>query len=176
MASKSTVAESIKRLAILYKDMVEAADAIEQIGSIEQAVSEAKAARMAAEAERDSVIADLKKAKDGVKKAKDDADRTIADGKEVATEIIAAANAAAQSITDSATEQGQALIDSAKEQREETLKDLDGEAAVWRDRILQLQDETAHAVSVRDAAEAAAKDAQAKLDKVQASIRKLAEV
>jgi hypothetical protein len=174
--SKASVAEDIRRLANTYKSMVEAADAIEQIGSIEQAVSEAKAARKAAEDERDSVLVDLRKAKDGVKKAKDDAEKIVADARSFAEDVAVAARVSAEQVKQSAAEQGQALINSAKAERETILLSITGQAAIHQAKLDVLKEQAAKAEASTALLMTAAEAAQAKLDKVQASIRKLAEV
>jgi predicted nucleic acid-binding Zn-ribbon protein len=55
MASKITVAENIRKLALLYQSMVEAADVLEAVGKKEQVLAECEAATEKARAE----LADL---------------------------------------------------------------------------------------------------------------------
>lgn len=70
---KINAADAIRRLANQYEGMVAAAAMLEEIGSLEQAAKEAKAATHDAKAERDKALAELEQAKAAVLKAQADA-------------------------------------------------------------------------------------------------------
>ena len=71
--NKITAADSIRRLATQYQDMMAAADLLEEIGSLEQASKEAKAATHDANVDRASALAELAEAREAVAKAQADA-------------------------------------------------------------------------------------------------------
>lgn len=85
--------DAIRRMAVTYKNIVGVADALEKVGSIEQAMQEAIAARDKAQAERDMLLAlNFEQA-------------------EVANQEIASATAKAQKILSDAQEQSAAEAD-----------------------------------------------------------------
>lgn len=102
--SKLNAAKSIRNLATLYKDMTDAAEALEQIGSLEQAADEAAKATASAKGELATTQAELSKAKD-----------KLAAAKATAQEIGEQAAAEALVIQDKAQTDAVAIITQAKQ-------------------------------------------------------------
>lgn len=117
--SKQDTAIALRRLANLVKGVIQAADDIEAIGSLENSTREATEARDKAQAERDAALAELSDAKakgaKAVKEAKDKADKLLDDAQALAdskaAETLGRADAYATQITKDAAEQvAQALV------------------------------------------------------------------
>ena len=70
MADKFTAAETIRRLAVQYMHMVEAADALESMGKLEQTLKESQAQADAARKEAADAKLDLTNAREQIKAAK----------------------------------------------------------------------------------------------------------
>lgn len=176
MGNKMQAAESIRRLAVMFQGMVEAADTLEAIGSLEQATGEAQAARAKAEAARDAVLGEVRNAEQSIKNARADA-QTLAEN----------ARGLAAQIERDATEEGRRIIADARDQVSQERLAAKGQldqqlAAVRREieqagkRLVDLQGETAKARADADAANELRDEAQAGLDKVQEQIGRLSKV
>lgn len=113
MTTKSTAAEAIRRLATQYQQMMEAADLLEKIGSMDLATEEAKAARATAEKERDAVQDEVKKAKAELKVAQEKAKLVLAEASTKAAEMAERAGLDAQSAAKDSTAKASQILDSA---------------------------------------------------------------
>lgn len=174
--SKFTAAESIKRLAVQFQDMVAAADALEAIGSVEQATQEAIAARAIAENDRDRALKERDEAKAAIKKHKDDAAKLLSDAKESGTAVIAQAESNAAKMIEEAKAQALAIVQAAQSQANDVVSGVSSKVLTEQLRLDAITKEIADFIAQRDNAEVEAKAAQAKLDKVQDTIKKLAGV
>jgi len=176
MADKFTAAESIRRLAVQYQDMVAAADALEAIGKIEQTTREAESAQAQAEAARNVALADLQRTKDEAQAVLSDlAERTVA-ANDQAKGIIADANGQAIGILTDARARADALLLAGQNQASEALTKMSGQLATMQSKLTDLTDQANEALVAKDQAEAAAAEAQQNLANVQAQIRALAGV
>ena len=173
MADKITTAQTIRQLAVLFEGMVDAANTLEAIGSIENAIAEAIKAKDEAVAERDAVKAEAKKHKDAIKKAKDDFQQIIFEANTKADDIKAAAQAEAVAITQSATDQADVLIAHAQQQHGATLADAHDRLIQLNTQLGVIKSEIANAESARDAANAEAEAAETRLANAKDAIKKL---
>jgi len=176
MATKQIAAESIRRLAIQYQDMVAAAEALESIGSVEGAAEEAVKARAAAEKERDAVKAELAAAKEKLKDAKADALALVEAGKAQAQEAKNAALDEAAVIIADGKLKALEIIKAAEAQSASATADVTEKLSAMNAKLKELSAEVDAAILKRDDAEAQSLQAQQKLESVQDTIRKLAGV
>lgn len=95
--NKQETAQNLRKVANFMKGLIQAADDIEAIGSMEGATAEAIRARDAAVAERETALAELADAKASGKKA-------VAAAKERAEALLADAQAKADALVAEATE------------------------------------------------------------------------
>lgn len=93
----SNAVESIRRLAMQYQGMIEAADTLEALGSLEQATDEAKAAQAKASSELAALTTDIQKANAYLVDLQNEASRVIEISKAQAESIINAASIEADS-------------------------------------------------------------------------------
>ena len=103
--SKQDTAQQLRKVANFLQGLVQAADDIEAIGSMEGATAEAKAALAVAERDRDSALAELAdakaKGKAAVASAQAKADKILADAEAAAKEKEATMLAEADSLVSS---------------------------------------------------------------------------
>jgi chromosome segregation ATPase len=176
MTDKFTAAESIRRLAQQYAAMVEAADALEKVGKMEQTLAELKKEEDRQRNENAALKGEATKAK-----------KAVADADAKAIEIVAnavdQAEAMAADVKRQAEETAAGIIKSAQDDASKTIADIATDKARLSSEIggLQRAIEAARSELLMLQADGAkaeedAKLAQAKLEKVQAQIRKLAEV
>jgi hypothetical protein len=135
MANKLHAAEAIERLAVQYQQMIEVAEILKKIGTVEQATKEAEQAAAAARAEAaaaradaDLAKADVKKAKDKaaalLDKAADDVAAMIAEGSAKAAGIEADAITAANVTRDQAKRQASEMLIAATAQKNQLVSDF----------------------------------------------------
>ena len=134
----------------------EVADAFAEVGSLQQARTEAEAALPGLRAQADTARAELKQAQDDAQQAKDKAKKATAEAKQVADGIVSAAGAKAESI--------KAAADSYYETTVQSTKQVEAEAA------LRAQAD----VATRAAIEAEVKDLEARAEKARVYLAKLA--
>lgn len=173
MADKFTAAESIRRLAVMYQDMVAAADALEAIGKLEQTTAEADKARAAAVAEADKAKADLAKAKQKAKDAQEQAESVIAGANANAEAIIASAQRTAEEnaavIVKKAQDEAARLVAQAASEKARLSSELGGLQKAIVDAKGELKDiETEKATVAAEASQA-----EQKLEEVRSKIKAL---
>lgn len=175
MSNKSTAAESIRRLAMQYKDMVEVADFLESAGSQETIVAEANKAAQEAIAERDAALVQLEQTKSDFAQLKADA-----------ADVVAKAVAKAKAIVEGGEADAAVALLQARNKAEEMLFNAQAAAAAMVNKAQSASDAFSAEVALRKQvledleakrveSEKAADAAQKKLEAVQATIRKLAE-
>lgn len=173
MASKSTAAESIRRLAVQYQQMVEAADLLDQIGSLENATKEAEKARADAVAEAEAAKADTAKAKDEAKKAKDKVAAIIAEAEGKALEIVQAAEIKGQEVVASAVARADAAVSKAAVDVADATAGVASRVAELTTTKLRLEQDVASLQNAISAKQAEAEGIEARLAKAQAQVAKL---
>lgn len=120
--SKQETAQQLRKVANFLQGLVQAADDIEAIGSMEQATKEATKARDAAVAERDKALAEAADAKakgkaeadKAKKKAEDVAAAVMAKAQADSVEMLRKADAAAKQTTDHASAQAKSILSGAE--------------------------------------------------------------
>lgn len=140
MSKFTEAADAIRTVAQRLEGFRIAADALESIGSVDQAAKEAAKARDAAQTERDAVLAELTKAKAELAKARDKAKDLVKDAEAKAVEIAAVAN------------QGrEVLLAKAKEDADKAAEDLVRPALAQKHAELAKAQEAAAVVNDLDA-------------------------
>lgn len=114
MANKIQSADAIRRLAIQYQAMVEAADLLESIGSLEQASKEAEKAASAARENLKIAEEELASVKAETKKAKAKGDDVIALAVGAGNEKLEQADLEAKAIVAAANEQADLIVAKAR--------------------------------------------------------------
>lgn len=129
MTDKIAAAKAIRNLAVLYRDMEKAAEALEAIGTLDQAAEESRRATETARAEynilQEQITASkaaLQDAQTRAKAATEDADRQgtniLCKARDGAAIVIAEAEAKARDITVNASESADEIIAAAEQKRE----------------------------------------------------------
>jgi len=175
MINHTQAAEDIRTLAGRYKGIMALADSLTGLGSIEQATSEAIAAREVAEGARDKARTDAAKAKNNMAAAEANAVYIGQEAKAQADDIVAKAQAIATSIEADARLKATGMTQSAGLKCAEMVEQANAQVAVIGVCIADAKAELAEAESGAEIAGDLADKAEAKLAKVQAAIRKLAE-
>lgn len=173
MADKFTAAESIRRLAVQYQSMVEAADALESVGKLEQTIAEATKARDAAVAEAEAAKDELKAAKDEIKAAKDKAADIVAKANEQALAKLGEADQKAQSILDGAAAKANEIVAGATVSADQQKAAVAGQIAELTSSKLKLEQDIAGLNAAGEAKKKEADDIESRLAKAQAQIAKL---
>lgn len=174
MAQKADIAQDLRRVVNFFKSLETAADAMEQIGSLELAAEEAKKSKTVADSSRDKVLAELNASKAKIEQAQIEAGMIVQKAKTEADEMVAQGRADAQ-----------ALVAKAQTDAKNYLNAAVSEAQAMKDRIgtditaAQSAKEVAvsaaaQAAAEADAANALAKEAERRLASIQAQIAKLA--
>jgi cell division septum initiation protein DivIVA len=174
--NKLVAAETIRILATRYKDMVEVAELLESIGSIEQATSEADRACKIAQLARDESLTELREAKERIRSselekdekmvdAKADIDLMLLNASEQKLKIIEDANAKADSILQKANASASSITEQAR-----------SNVDLMETRLKKFSAELRSVIEAKSKAEEEAQIAESKLKSVQAKIRKLAEI
>lgn len=130
MSKNLQYAQTIGNLASMYKDMVAAAEALAQLGSVEQAVGEATKALEKTRAELVQVAGELavtkgeveqnrKRGSDELEAARKEAGNHVADAKMSATGVLDKARATAQNLIDGAKADAEVIVAGAKAEKSE---------------------------------------------------------
>lgn len=160
MATKTSVAENLDRLALQYQAVIDAAAMLKEIGSLETARDECKQATATARAELDAAKEELVKAKADAKKAKDQAkqilDGAVIDANDQALQLQRAAEEQHAEIVKRAQDMSAAMLEQAATQRASIsaeLERLNAAAQQVRDEITNLQNAKAEIVAQYDDAD-----------------------
>jgi F0F1-type ATP synthase membrane subunit b/b' len=173
MADKFTAAESIRRLANLYKDMSDAADALESIGKIEQITKEQNAQADAARKQADGAKADLALVKDEVAKAKQSAKDIVAKANDQALAKLGEADQKAQAILDGATVEANRLVVQAHQAAKDQSAGVAGQVAQLTSTKLGLEGDIQALTIARNQLIADTDDLEKRVAKAQAYLAKL---
>lgn len=175
MADKFTAAESIRRLAKQYEDMVAAADALEAIGKLEQVTAEAGKQADAARADAEAAKAELSKVKEKIKadtiKAEGVAEQVKAAAINDALAVKLGAQEEAAHIVKKAQDEGAVIIERAATEKAKLSSEIGG----LQRAIEAARSELAMLAQDKEAAEAATADAVKKLDAAKAKVKALFE-
>jgi chromosome segregation ATPase len=175
MSNKLQLAESLRRMAVMFQDMVAAADAMEKIGVVEQATQEAAQQRLDAEAARDTARQELTRARQEIERINSDLAERVVAAQEQARGIVAGAESRSEEIVEAAEAKAREIVVTGQAQASDELANMANQLAAMQAKLTELTEEANAAILVKDKAEAEAREAEAKLGKVQAQIRKLTE-
>lgn len=178
--NKLVAAESIRTLATRYKDMVEVANLLESIGTIEQASNEADAACKIAQIARDESLIELRELKESIRTlesdyaqkkldAKADIDLMLSSAMDERNKIIREANSKANSKADD-------ILKKANETASITLSTAEEKLNRVQTKLSEVMSELDSVVEARNKAEEEAQAAESRLNSVQDRIRKLAQM
>ena len=173
MSKFNEAADVLKRHALKYEQLMGAAAALAEVGSLEQAAREAGVAKDKAIAERDIALADNAKAKGDAERNKIKAEQLLTSAELEVAQMIEAAKATAGATAD-------AIVFEATNRAEANVKAGDAKREAAMEAAARARDELAAAEAATRAAEdklaalvAATEDAEVKLKKAQAAIAKL---
>lgn len=175
MSKYLVAADAIKKMAIQYKNIVAVAEALEMVGSVENAEKEARSATKDAQLERDQALNQLAKAKEQVSAAKQTVVALEQAAKDSAASIVEQANQAADKIKADAYAKATAMVDDAAIKANDQASSFNGQLAVLQGKVDALTIEVAEIGAKKLDMQASAEAAEARLIKVQSQIRKMAE-
>lgn len=173
MSKKITAAETIEALANQYRAMVEAAEMLKQIGSLENAAAEATRAAEAARAERDAAVAEASEAKAASKKAKDQVVSILAKADADATETRNKAVSEREGILAEAENHADELVRKARVEAGQELSGVTAKKASMTKDIETLQGKMDELVAGIASKTAEVADLEKRLEKAQAQVAKL---
>jgi cell division septum initiation protein DivIVA len=119
---KETAVRAIRKLAIQYEAMKDAADLMESLASYDQAVAEAKARIDKARAEEGGVLAKVSAAKDALQKANHGAAVVLVEADAAAARVAAEARSAADKLTTDAGLKAKEMLAGAQARADEAVR------------------------------------------------------
>lgn len=136
MTDYTMAADALKRMAVQYKNIVSVAEALEKLGSVENAAKEADAALAKARKDRDAFTAkteaEMTTAKGELALAQAAADKVMAEAKQEAAEIKEKAKAAAE-------KKAESIVNAATSKAEKVLGDLETSKAAAEIEVVKLE-------------------------------------
>ena len=173
MSDLITAAETIRRIAVTFQGIGQVADALEDIGKIDQTIAERQKAIVSVTDELVALMAKRDEAHAEVDQAKESARKILEDAADKRDDIIAGAKA-------SADEAGKAIIAAANLQAKDAMQRGENERARVLDEIAKLNlaaDEATRqetdALQRAMTANAAADDAEKRLDALRGKLKAL---
>lgn len=166
--AKQDTALNIRTLANLFQHMQDAADTLDQIGSLENAAKEAQAATAAARKQRDDMLAEVVKAEQALNRTEAEIRDKLAATDANLKGILTQAKLDAQKIKADVEDRAEKEAAKIKAAAEKRWAELTKEIAALTDQKLLLDGDISKAIAARDAAEAEAAAAEKKV----ADIRK----
>lgn len=173
MADKLQAAASIRNFANLYKQMGDAADALEAIGSIEQATAEANQALLSKRSELEEVTAQIADITSQRSEAEAQARQTLNDAKAIAEGTVAAANAEAEGVASAAAAQAENVLLGAKDKATAIIQAAQDQAKVISDQTLIMRSELEACTGQLTDARRDLADTKAQLEKMRSDLRVL---
>ena len=173
MADLITASETIKRLAVQFQGIIDVADALGQLGSLQNATSEMGAARESALADLAKAKGELAKAKSDLGKAKSDADLIIGAANDQAAVVLGGADQKAQSILDQAALQANKFIADGAAQAKVTIDAAASQVAELSQAKAALKNDVLDLGDVIAAKQSALDEIETKLTAAKESIAKL---
>ena len=175
MSKFKNAADTLKRAAVKYEAMMEAAKVLDEIGSLEQSASEYKAQSEAALKERDLNLDEAVKVKEQVKKAKADAAEILAKAEDKAALIFANAQNKSESMREAAIQAADNARSNALAETQSMINTMEVQIKSMQEARSTLADEIEGLMKTRVETEALATLAEKRLAKVKEAITKLAE-
>lgn len=171
--NKITAAEHIERLAVQYQAMVDAAAALKEIGSLENATQEAQKAADVARKEAQAAKAEAQKAKDKIAAAEQQAAETLAAAQVEAAMITAEAKQSGDNVVMRAQQEAARIIEKATKDVADASAGVAGRVAELTTAKLRLEQNIAALQDAITAKTGEADAIEARLAKAQAQIAKL---
>lgn len=171
--AKILMGETILRFAKDYKDMVQAAEFLKEIGTNEQIAEECKAAAAKAQVEQAKAEAEAKAAKADVAKAKDKAGEILIKANDQALEALREAEQKSQAIVDGATVRAGEIVAAAERQAADRTAGVAGQVAQLTSTKVSLEQDVASLQDVIGRKQIEVEDLEKRLAKAQAQIAKL---
>lgn len=176
MSDYTQAVEAIRRMAAMFQPMTDVANALEKIGSIEQAASEAELKRAVALREHESVMDQLHIAKDGIKEARTNAQTILDESRAEAARILAAAHDEAASIVAAANADAESLHRDASDKAAAQISQVGAQLATMQAKYDSMQSDL-EAISAEVTKLSEARDtAKAQYEAIRAQVAKLIEV
>ena len=169
----SNAADTLKRMAEQYRGMVEAAEALGTLGSLQQAISEAQSSIAQSNKDRDEALQYVAKAREEAANVAQDAIRQVTEHNLALDELTAIAEKRAAQMIDNANAQmaiNQAAFTSSMAASKDALNTEINALTQKRDALL---DDVASLTDKATAATATATAAETKLASVKAMISKM---
>jgi len=142
MANISQAIENVRSLSRTFQSVIDLADALEGMTSVEQAIREANIALVNAQKEKESIDAELVKTKDALSKAKESLKASEEDAITRAHQILSAAQANASHLEQAAQEQAEEIAANTKRflaQSEQELHDVEAKNAVAAQELADIE-------------------------------------
>lgn len=165
---------TLRRMALQYQGIVDAADVLEKLGSLDTATKESIAARDAALEARDRAIEAQKQADLDLEAAKSAAEKVVAEAHTEAEAIVAEARDGAARVVADAEALHAEVVGAANREANQAHEQQYVRAALLDEEIKRLYAQAESAAAARDKAVADADAAAAKLAQLQAMIAKIA--
>lgn len=175
MAKSNDLADTIRRIARQYQDMVEIGALLDQHGSLDNAIAEAKAALVQAQKERDAGFAEVQKVMLDLKTTSAN-HKIMLDNISIETaKLLAAAKAAAQlTITQAEAKAAKLVVDADTKVKAEAAKlAMAADVQVLRADAIALRDESETLKAAISTMTVEAEVAEKRLAKIKADIAKL---
>lgn len=173
MANANDAAEAIRRLVLQNEQLGLAVSILDEFGSFENAVVEAKRRCAAANAEADAAQETLNAAKQAVKAAKQRADDILAKANTIAEDVQQAAMSKSNDILTSAKMQAEQIKADAQTVADARVNGVSSQVSQLTEKKAVLELDIGDAQARRSAANALAEDAEVRLAKVKEQITKL---
>lgn len=173
MSDLITAAETIRRMAVTFQGIGQVADALEEIGKIDQTIAERQKAIVSVTDELVSLMAKRDEARADAEQAKESARKILEDAADKRDDIIAGAKTTAD-------EAAKAIVATANQQAKDAMQRAEVERARVLDEIAKLNlaaDEATRqeteALQRAMTANAAADDAEKRLDALRGKLKAL---
>ena len=173
MSKYHDAADVLKRQAVKYKSLMDAAAALEEVGSLDQAATECKAQLAAARADLDFVYVQLDASKKELAEHKDKVKTVKKLDQAKSDEILQSANDDAKAIVDQATEMAEQIKASATEEARAYLQASQASADALSEQKRTLEQQISANLDTLAAQKTEAEDLEKRIAKAQASIAKL---
>lgn len=174
--NKLVAAESIRTLATRYKDMVEVADLLESIGSIEQASKEASAVCAKSQKDRDEALAELAALKKSISSFESDFAEKRVDAKADIDLMLSSALNEKLKIIEEANDKADDILQKANTSASNVTMEARAKVGLMESALAKVMIELDGAVEAKNKAEEEARAAESKLKSVQDKIRKMASI
>lgn len=167
------VAEAIDRQAKTYQSVIDAAAALKEIGSLENAAKDYRKAADAALADLDAAKEEVKKVKAEQAKAKEKADAIVSKANDQALEVLREAEQKGQAMADAAAARAAEILSRAEQDAAMQRAGIAGQVAQLTSTKVAIEQDVATLQGVKDSLKLEAEDLEKRLSKAKAQLEKL---